>query len=433
MKKKKAAKFKVKAKTKPRPKSAAKTKSVKLDLPDRGGHFGGFGGCYAPETLMPAVEQLTQAYMKVRSDKAFQAEWRYQLDTYAGRPTPLTLASRLTERQGGAKIYLKREDLLHTGAHKLNNALGQILLARRMGKKRIIAETGAGQHGVAVATACSRFGLDCVVYMGEEDTRRQAVNVQRMKFLGAKVVPVTSGTKTLKDAINEAIRDWISNVDTTFYLFGSATGFHPYPLMVRDFQRVIGEEARVQILKAEKKLPAAVLACVNGGSNAMGLFHAFIDDSKVKLIGVEAAGDGIESGRHAATFAKGKPGVFHGSYSIVLQDAEGQIQETHSISAGLDYPGVGPEHAYLRSVGRAEYVSATDAEAVDAFALVSRLEGILPALESSHAVSQALKLARSLPKSESMIICLSGRGDKDLQNVDAFNKKRLLAARYLVA
>ena len=414
---------------------AAKPKAVKvrLDLPSASGHFGVYGGCYAPETLMPAAEELAKAYLKIRKDKAFHKELGRELADFAGRPTPITLAANLTKAAGGARIFLKREDLLHTGAHKINNALGQILLARRMGKKRIIAETGAGQHGVAVATVCAHFGMPAIIYMGEEDTRRQSVNVQRMKLMGAKVIPVTSGTKTLKDAINEAIRDWISHPDDTFYLLGSATGFHPYPLMVRDFQAVIGVEARAQFKKAQGKLPDAVLACVNGGSNAIGMFHAFLDDPKVALIGVEAAGDGVNTPRTAATMALGKPGVFHGAMSYVLQSEDGQITETHSISAGLDYPGVGPEHSYLRDLGRVDYVSITDAEAVEAFQKLCRTEGILPALESSHALAQAIKLAPALGPKKDLLVCLSGRGDKDMANVERFLRASLMKGAYLLS
>ncbi len=393
---------------------------VRLDLPDARGRFGAYGGCFAPETLMPAVGALAEAYLKARKDRAFQGALARELGSFAGRPTPISFCANLTRECGGARIFLKREDLLHTGAHKINNALGQALLAMRMGKRRIIAETGAGQHGVAVATACAHFGLDAVVYMGEEDVRRQALNVQRMRWLGAQVVPVGSGTRTLKDAINEAIRDWISRPDDTFYLLGSATGFHPYPLMVRDFQAVIGREARAQFRRSEGRLPDAVVACVNGGSNAIGMFHAFLDDPGVALIGVEAAGDGVDSPRTAATMALGRPGVFHGAYSYVLQDDAGQVLGTHSISAGLDYPGVGPEHSYLRDLGRVEYVSATDAEAVEAFGRLCRREGILPALESSHALAHALRLAPRLKPSQAVLVCLSGRGDKDMASVDAF-------------
>jgi tryptophan synthase beta chain len=427
--KKKAAPKKAPAKKAQAPKKV----KVRLDLPSESGHFGAYGGCYAPETLMPAVEELRVAYLKARKDAAFQKELARELADFAGRPTPITFAANLTRQLGGARIYLKREDLLLTGAHKVNNALGQILLARRMGKKRIIAETGAGQHGVAVATVCAHFGLPCVIYMGEEDTKRQATNVQRMKLMGAKVVPVTSGTKTLKDAINEAIRDWIANVGDTFYLLGSATAFHPYPLMVRDFQRVIGDEARVQFQKAHGKLPDAILACVNGGSNAIGAFYAFLEDPNVALIGVEAAGDGVATPRTAATMALGKPGVFHGAYSYVLQTEDGQISETHSISAGLDYPGVGPEHSYLRDLGRVEYVSCTDAEAVDAYNRLCRHEGIIPALESSHALAQALKLAPTLKNTQSLLVCLSGRGDKDMASVDRFKRDQIMKGAYLLS
>ena len=411
-----------------------KGKSVRLDAPDALGRFGKFGGCYAPETLMPAIQELTEAYAKARKDKKFQAELASELAEFGGRPTPITYAKNLSAKLGGAQIYLKREDLLHTGAHKLNNALGQILLARRMGKTRIIAETGAGMHGVATAAVCARFGMPAIIYMGEEDTIRQSVNVFRMKMMGAKVVPVKSGTKTLKDAINEAVRDWISNVGTTYYMNGSATAFHPYPLIVRDFQRVISLEARAQFQKLAGGLPDAVLACVNGGSNAIGAFYHFIDDAKVKLIGVEAAGDGVETERTAATMALGKPGVFHGAYSLVMQNADGQISETHSISAGLDYPGVGPEHAYLKDMGRAEYTSITDIEAVEAFQSLCKNEGIMPALESAHALASAIKLAPTMKKTQKLLVCLSGRGDKDISNVQNFLKQRVLAnARYLVA
>ncbi|HXB96924.1 MAG TPA: tryptophan synthase subunit beta [bacterium] len=401
--------------------------------PDAQGRFGDYGGRYVPETLMPLVLELGEAYEAAKADPAFQGEIADCLKTYVGRPSPLHLARRLSERLGGARIYFKREDLNHTGAHKINNCVGQILLARRMGKTRIIAETGAGQHGVAVATVCAHFGLPAVIYMGEEDTRRQSTNVQRMKLMGAKVVPVTSGTKTLKDAINEAIRDWISHPDDTFYLLGAATGFHPYPLMVRDFQAVIGVEARAQFKKAQGKLPDAVLACVNGGSNAIGMFHAFLEDPKVALIGVEAAGDGVNTPRTAATMALGKPGVFHGAMSYVLQSDDGQITETHSISAGLDYPGVGPEHSYLRDLGRVEYVSITDAEAVEAFQKLCRTEGILPALESAHALAQAIKLAPQLGPKKDLLVCLSGRGDKDMANVERFLRASLMKGAYLLS
>ena len=386
-------------------------------LPNAFGYFGPYGGQYVPETLMVALRELTQAYEKALRDKKFKKELNGYLSNYSGRPTPLTYAARLTKSLGGAKIYLKREDLNHTGAHKINNCLGQILLAKRMGKKRIIAETGAGQHGVATATVCALFGLKCEVYMGEEDVRRQALNVFRMKLLGAQVHAVSSGTRTLKDAMSEAIRDWVTNVRTTYYLIGSTAGPHPYPMIVRDFQRVIGEEARRQILKIEKKLPDVLVACVNGGTNAIGLFYPFIQDKKVKMVGVEAAGDGVKTKRHAATMEKGKPGVLHGSYSYVLQSPEGQIAETHSISAGLDYPGVGPEHAWLKDTGRARYVSVTDVQALEAFQALARQEGILPALESSHAVYQAMKMAPKLSKHSTLIVNLSGRGDKDVNTV----------------
>jgi tryptophan synthase beta chain len=366
---------------------------------------------------MVAVRELADAYAKAKSDPGFKREFHRYLTEYDGRPTPLTFASNLTASLGGAKVYLKREDLNHTGAHKINNCLGQILLARKMGKKRIIAETGAGQHGVATATVCALFGLECEVYMGEEDVRRQALNVFRMKLLGAQVHAVTSGTRTLKDAMSEALRDWVTNVRTTYYLIGSTAGPHPYPMIVRDFQRVIGDEARRQVLKAEGRLPDALVACVNGGSNAIGLFYPFLKDRKVEIYGVEAAGDGVGTKRHAATMAKGKPGILHGSRSYVLQDKDGQIAETHSISAGLDYPGVGPEHAYLRDTGRASYVSATDKDALKAFQTLARTEGILPALESAHAVFHAMRLAPRMSKKSIVIVNLSGRGDKDVNTV----------------
>jgi tryptophan synthase beta chain len=421
------------AKPKAKQKASVGAKSPRLDMPDALGRFGRFGGCYAPETLMPAIQELTQAYLKVRKDKAFQAELARELEEFGGRPTPITHARNLSAQLGGAQIYLKREDLLHTGAHKLNNALGQAMLAKRMGKTRVIAETGAGMHGVATATVCARMKIPAVIYMGEEDTKRQSVNVQRMKLLGAKVVPVKSGTKTLKDAINEAVRDWISNVDNTYYMNGSATAFHPYPLLVRDFQRVISLEAKAQFKKMTGGLPDAVLACVNGGSNAIGAFYHFIDDAKVRLVGVEAAGDGVETSRSAATMTLGKPGVFHGAYSYVMQNSDGQIAETHSISAGLDYPGVGPEHAYLRDVGRASYVPITDLEAVEAFQSLAKAEGILPALESAHALASAIKLAPTMKKSQKLLVCLSGRGDKDMDNIHRFLKNRLLSGSYLLA
>lgn len=382
--------------------------------------FGPYGGQFVPETLMPALLELEAAYQQAHDDPSFQSDLQELHKTYVGRPTPLTYARRLSDHLGGAKIYLKREDLAHSGAHKINNALGQALLAVRMGKRRIIAETGAGQHGVATATAAALLGLDCVVYMGTVDIARQQPNVQRMHLLGAEVKPVEAGSQTLKDAINEAIRDWVTNVDSTHYLLGSALGPHPYPTMVRDFQAVIGREARQQILEQAKRLPDLCIACVGGGSNAIGLFQAFLDDPGVGLLGVEAGGESISSGRHAARFSDprlGRPGVLHGTYSYVLQDADGQVAATHSISAGLDYPAVGPEHAYLRETGRARYTSANDKEALEAFQLLSRLEGILPALESAHAVAQAIKTAPSMDTDQILIINLSGRGDKDLDSV----------------
>jgi tryptophan synthase beta chain len=381
--------------------------------PDAGGHFGIYGGRYVPEVLMSPLEELEIAYRDAQQDPAFHAELDELLRTYAGRPTPLYFARRLSETLGGARLYFKREDLLHTGAHKINNALGQALLARRMGKKRIIAETGAGQHGVATATVCALFGLECVVYMGEEDMRRQRLNVFRMRLLGAKVVAVTTGSRTLKDAISEAMRDWVTNVATTHYLLGSALGSHPYPLMVRDFHKIIGEEALYQIKLAEGRLPDRILACVGGGSNAIGIFHAFIPESSVRLIGVEAGGRSGRLGDHASRFAGGRPGVLHGSYSYVLQDDDGQISLTHSISAGLDYASVGPEHALLRELGRAEYVSVTDKQALEAASRLSRAEGLIPALESAHAVAEAIRQAPAA-KGEIFIVNLSGRGDKDI-------------------
>jgi len=378
------------------------------------GRFGPYGGCYVPETLMAALEELERAYDKARHDRRFQLKLDDLRRNYAGRPTPLFFARRLTEQLGGAKIYLKREDLLHTGAHKINNALGQALLALRMGKRRIIAETGAGQHGVATATVCALLGLECVVYMGTEDMRRQELNVFRMRLLGAEVRGVESGSRTLKDAINEAMRDWVTNVRTTHYLLGSVLGAHPYPVMVRDFHTVIGCEARAQILKLEKKLPAAVIACVGGGSNAMGIFHAFVGDKKVELIGVEAGGRGKKLGEHAARFQGGAPGVLQGTFSYLLQDDAGQIAGTHSVSAGLDYPGVGPEHAWLHDIGRAEYVSADDGEALAACQMLARTEGIIPALESAHAIAECTRRAPKMKKSEIVIVNISGRGDKDM-------------------
>ena len=381
--------------------------------PDAGGHFGPYGGRYVPEVLMSPLEELQRTYEQARKDPAFQAELDHLLHTYAGRPTPLYYARRLSESLGGAKLYIKREDLLHTGAHKINNCLGQGLLARRMGKRRIIAETGAGQHGVATATVCALFGFDCTVYMGEEDMRRQSLNVFRMRMLGAKVVPVTTGSRTLKDAISEAMRDWVTNVSNTHYLLGSALGAHPYPAMVRDFHRVIGIEAREQILKAEGQLPHTVIACVGGGSNAIGIFHPFLADADVKLIGVEAGGRGAELGQHAARFEGGSPGVLQGTLSYLLQDDDGQIALTHSVSAGLDYASVGPEHAWLHDQGRAEYCSCSDSDALAAAVTLSRMEGIIPALESAHAVAEAMRIAPDYP-GKIFIINLSGRGDKDI-------------------
>ena len=378
------------------------------------GRFGVYGGRYVPETLMAALDELEREYEKAKKDPRFRARLDGLLKTFAGRPTPLFFARRLTEKLGGAKIYLKREDLLHTGAHKINNCLGQALLVERMGKHRVIAETGAGQHGVATATVCALMGFECVVYMGTEDMRRQELNVFRMRLLGAEVRGVSSGSRTLKDAINEAMRDWVTNVRTTHYLLGSVLGAHPYPTMVRDFHRVIGREARAQILKAEGKLPTVIIACVGGGSNAIGIFHDFIKDKKVQLIGVEAGGRGEELGEHAARFRGGSPGVLQGTYSYVLQDSGGQIALTHSVSAGLDYPSIGPEHAALRDAGRAEYVPASDAEALEATTLLARTEGIIPALESAHAVAECIKRAPRMKKSDVLVVNVSGRGDKDI-------------------
>jgi len=388
-------------------------------LPDAAGHFGRFGGRFVPETLMAPLIQLDKAYRAARRDARFRARLRELLTTYAGRPTPLYFAARLTEHCGGARIYLKREDLCHTGAHKINNVLGQALLAERMGKRRVIAETGAGQHGVASATAAALLGLECQVYMGSVDIERQALNVFRMKLLGATVVPVESGSRTLKDAVNEALRDWVTNVRTTYYLLGSAMGPHPYPMMVRDFHRVIGEETRGQARKQlTGKLPDLLVACVGGGSNAIGLFWPFIRDSRVRIVGVEPAGHGLSTGRHGASLGAGAVGVLHGSMSYLLQNDDGQISEAHSISAGLDYPGVGPEHAYYKEQGRFEYESATDAEALEAFQVLTRLEGIMPALESAHAVAYVMRAAKRMKKSESIVIGLSGRGDKDVHTVE---------------
>jgi len=385
--------------------------------PDSTGHFGAYGGRFVAETLMPLVLSLETAYEAAKKDPAFQAELDGLLKHYVGRESPLYFAERLTRHFGGGKIYLKREDLNHTGAHKINNCLGQILLARRMGKTRIIAETGAGQHGVATATVCARFGLPCIIYMGEVDIERQKPNVFRMKLLGAEVRPVTSGSRTLKDATNEAIRDWVANVEDTFYIIGSVVGMHPYPMMVRDFQTVIGHETRAQMLAREGRLPDLVVACVGGGSNAIGMFHPFVDDPSVEIHGVEAAGDGVNSPRHAATLTKGSPGVLHGSRSYLLQDSDGQIIEAHSISAGLDYPGVGPEHAWLKDSGRVKYFSATDKEALDAFLLLSKLEGIIPALEPAHVLAHVGRIAPAMKADQIIALCLSGRGDKDVFSV----------------
>ncbi|SFS59219.1 tryptophan synthase subunit beta [Paenibacillus sp. 453mf] len=386
-------------------------------LPDEYGRFGPFGGRYVPETLMNALIELEKEYKRFSEDPEFNEELNYLLKQYSGRETPLYYAEHLTQQLGGAKIYLKREDLNHTGAHKINNALGQGLLAKRMGKKKVIAETGAGQHGVATATVAALLGLECKVFMGEEDTKRQQLNVFRMNMLGAEVVPVTSGTRTLKDAGNEALRYWVSNVEDTFYILGSAVGPHPYPLMVRNFQRVIGDETRRQIVQAEGRLPDKIVAAVGGGSNAIGMFYPFINDDSVELIGCEAAGKGVETEFHAATMSKGTHGVFQGSMSFLLQDEYGQVQEAHSISAGLDYPGVGPEHSYLKEIKRAQYVPITDKEALDALQLLSRTEGIIPALESAHAVAEVAKIAPSMEKEQIVVICLSGRGDKDVESI----------------
>ena len=386
-------------------------------LPDAHGHFGAFGGMFVPETLMTALNELTAEYEKARQDPAFQAEFDALLKDFVGRPSPLYFAERLTETLGGAKIYLKREDLNHTGAHKINNALGQALLTRRLGKKRVIAETGAGQHGVATATVAARFGFECVIYMGAVDMERQALNVARMRFLGATVVPVTAGQATLKEAVNEAMRDWVTNVRSTHYILGTAYGSHPYPMMVRDFQRIIGVEARRQILEHEGRLPDLLIACVGGGSNAIGLFHPFLEDADVRMVGIEAGGEGIIEGRHAARFQGGKLGVLQGAKTYLLADENGQILGTHSISAGLDYAAVGPEHAWLRDLGRAEYSYATDDEALNAFVMLSRTEGIIPALESAHAVAHALKVAPTMRKDQILLVNLSGRGDKDVSQV----------------
>ena len=387
------------------------------DLPDDSGHFGTYGGVFVAETLIEALDELKAAYERYRKDPEFVAEFEYELKHYVGRPSPIYHARRWSEHFGGAQVYLKREDLNHTGAHKINNTVGQGLLAKRMGKPRVIAETGAGQHGVATATIAARFGMKCVVYMGSEDIKRQAQNVYRMKLLGASVVPVESGSKTLKDALNEAMRDWVTNVNDTFYIIGTVAGPHPYPMMVRDFQSVIGIEAKAQMMELTGRQPDAVLACVGGGSNAMGLFYPYIENEKVRIVGVEAAGHGLETGKHAATLCAGKPGVLHGNRTYLMQDDNGQIIETHSISAGLDYPGVGPEHAWLKDSGRAEYVAVTDDDALEAFHQLCRLEGIIPALESSHALAYAAKMAPRLKKEQILLVNLSGRGDKDMHTV----------------
>ncbi|TVO58043.1 tryptophan synthase subunit beta [Denitromonas halophila] len=386
-------------------------------MPDAQGHFGPYGGVFVAETLIPALDSLREAYAACQKDPAFMEEYRYELRHFVGRPSPIYLARRWSELLGGAQIYLKREDLNHTGAHKVNNCIGQALLARHMGKPRVIAETGAGQHGVATATVAARYGLECVVYMGSEDIRRQAANVYRMKLLGASVVPVESGSRTLKDALNEAMRDWVTNIHDTFYIIGTVAGPHPYPQMVRDFQKVIGEECLTQMPEMTGRQPDAVIACVGGGSNAMGIFYPYIPHADVRLIGVEAAGDGLDSGRHAASLSAGRPGVLHGNRTYLLQNEDGQIIETHSISAGLDYPGVGPEHAWLKDCNRAEYVGVTDAEALQAFHDLCRYEGIIPALESSHALAYAAKLAPTLGKDKVLLVNLSGRGDKDMHTV----------------
>ena len=386
-------------------------------LPDAEGHFGKYGGVFVAETLIPALDELRQAYDAAKADPAFRAEYEYELSHYVGRPSPIYHARRWSDTLGGAQIYLKREDLNHTGAHKVNNCIGQALLARRMGKPRVIAETGAGQHGVATATVAARYGMACVVYMGSEDVRRQAANVYRMKLLGAKVVSVESGSRTLKDALNEAMRDWVTNITDTFYIIGTVAGPHPYPMMVRDFQKIIGEECLAQMPELAGRQPDAVIACVGGGSNAMGIFHAYIPRHEVRLIGVEAAGHGLATGRHAASLTAGRPGVLHGNRTYLLQDENGQIIETHSVSAGLDYPGVGPEHAWLKDTGRAEYVTITDDEALQAFHDLCKYEGIIPALESSHALAHAAKLAPTLARDKVLLVNLSGRGDKDMHTV----------------
>jgi tryptophan synthase beta chain len=389
----------------------------KYNMPDERGHFGAYGGIFVAETLMPAITELNTAYQHYMHDAEFVAELDKDMQHYVGRPSPLYHAERWTKELGGAQIYLKREDLNHTGSHKINNTVGQALLAKRMGKTRIIAETGAGQHGVATATVAARLGLECVIYMGAVDVARQSLNVYRMKLLGAKVVAVESGSKTLKDALNEALRDWVTNIDDTFYIIGTVAGPHPYPAMVRDFQAILGREAKAQCLAQAGKLPNALVACVGGGSNAMGLFYPFIDDADVKLIGVEAAGDGVETGRHSAPLCAGRPGVLHGNRTYLMSDDDGEIIETHSISAGLDYPGVGPEHAWLKDSGRAQYVNITDNEALEGFYALTRMEGIIPALESSHAMAYTMKLAPTMKQDEILIVNLSGRGDKDMQTM----------------
>jgi len=395
------------------------------DLPDARGHFGPYGGSFVSETLTHALTELREAYAHYQNDPEFMEEFHYELKHFVGRPSPIYHAKRWSEIVGGAQIYFKREDLNHTGAHKINNVIGQALLAKRMGKPRVIAETGAGQHGVATATICARFGLECVVYMGSEDTRRQIQNLYRMELLGAKVVPVESGSKTLKDALNEAMRDWVTNIENTFYIIGTVAGPHPYPMMVRDFQSVIGNECLTQMPEMTGRQPDYVVACIGGGSNAMGIFYPYIEHKDVQLIGVEAAGDGIETGRHSASLLAGSAGVLHGNRTYLLQDKNGQIIETHSVSAGLDYPGVGPEHAWLKDIGRAQYVSITDDEAIDAFHKSCRVEGIIPALESAHALAYAAKLAATLPKDKTILVNLSGRGDKDMHTVAERTKRAL--------
>jgi len=391
-------------------------------VPDQRGHFGPYGGRFVSETLMAALEELEAIYMRLKDDPQFRADFDYDLAHYVGRPSPLYFAERWTKKLGGAQIWLKREDLNHTGAHKVNNTIGQALLAKHTGKTRVIAETGAGQHGVATATVAARLGLKCVVYMGADDVQRQKLNVYRMKLLGAEVVPVTSGSRTLKDAMNEAMRDWVTNVDDTFYIIGTVAGPHPYPMLVRDFQAIIGREAREQSLKQADRLPDALVACVGGGSNAIGLFHPFLNDESVSMYGVEAGGDGVETGRHAAPLAAGRPGVLHGNRTYLMESDDGQIIETHSVSAGLDYPGVGPEHAWLKDIGRVNYVSVTDTEALDAFRELTRVEGIMPALESAHALAYAAKLAREMPSDKMIVVNLSGRGDKDIHTVASLDK-----------